>query len=179
MPYYPTLQWPWKTKPTQCSTETRLLERIKLRHAVCPCVCVGEKTVQKGRGVERFFCLGGLGWFKPVNNNCTDTNHKFQLPANRPRQLFSKSMEQISSKTHDNKSHCFQPPLSWLVPLVCILQTGVCWDTVLLWAERREEGRSFISGTRRNQFVEMKWFSSIATAAVKLIRNFSETARTS
>ena len=47
-----------------------------------------------------------------------------------------------------------QPPLSRLQPV--ILQTSVRRDTVLLRAEGREGGRSFISGAHQNQFAGLK-----------------------
>lgn len=60
MPHYPTLQSQWKTKPTQGSTETRLLEGIKLEDAWCVYVCVlflfvcEEKKKSEELRVRRF-----------------------------------------------------------------------------------------------------------------------------
>lgn len=96
---------------------------------ICLRVCwekEGENSLA-GLGVERFFCMGGL--LIPIYKQGQLHTHKSQVfsdsppqhPANRPRQLFSTSMDQIPSKTRNNTSHCFQsaaPLLVWAVGVV-------------------------------------------------------------
>lgn len=90
------------------------------------CLCVWRERGRKssgGVGSREIFLYGRTLLIQTCKQEQLHT-HKSQpfsdspaqLPANRPQQLFSTSVEQISSKTHGNKSHCFQstsPVLAW------------------------------------------------------------------
>lgn len=135
------------------------MQRIKLRHAASACVCARRRLASEG---SRW---GGSVW-----EGSADSDLHIGATTRAQIIVFSRQLtgrdshsanqwSKISSKPRDNKkkSHCFQPCLSGVVKLMCSAKTGA-YAEIRFSCERRECGEEdlLFSGTRRNQFVELK-----------------------